>query len=387
MTTQYVRPTGDTSGVQDRTRIQTALTAGGAVVLNGTYYINAGLTISAANTSLLGPGPDTVLTCKTDDFVAITISGDYDRRVHVGGFRVQGGLNAVAVTGGATIPTQDVWIVNLVADDQASASVKFSKASDCHVDRLISNGALIGFEQTNESHRNVVCNSRITSWTQYGVYVHDDDTYGGHSLRVTDCTIMSGTGTGVMANSGMDYGGLVIRGCYIGSITGYGIQANHGMIRIDGNVIESCTLGGIKIAATAFHCYTPTITCNYFEENGVAAIQFYTANTKYILSPLLLNNLGSGTSTPLLLSTGDNMGVIYPTLIRDYYGRSGTGDDWYEVGATFSSAVIHGLETTRLSIAASSYGAPGYQQQIIPFNASFASQPIYETALKNWINA
>jgi hypothetical protein len=300
---------------------------------------------------------------------------------------VDSGLNAVAVTGGASIPTQDVWIDNLIADTQAGASVKFSNARDCGINRLISSGAAIGFEMTNESHRNVISNSRLTSWTQYGIYAHDDDTYAGHTLRVTDCDIIIGTGTGIMANSGVDYGGLVVRGCYIGTITGYGIEANHGMIRIDGNVIESCTLGGIKIAATAFHCYTPTITCNYFEENGVAAILFYTANSKYILSPLLLNNIGSGTSTPLLLSTGDAMGVRYPTLIRDYYGRSGTGDDWYEVGATFISAIIQGLETTRLSIAASGDGAPGYQQQIIPFNASFASQPIYETALKNWINA
>ena len=254
MTIQYVAPTGVTGGATDRTRIQAALTTGGTVVLSGTYYINAGLTITAANTSLVGTGWDTVINCTADTFAAVTVGGTYDRRVRVADLRISGGLDGVAVVGGAdlAIPTQDVVIDHVVADGQANAAVLLSNARDCTVNRLSSIGAAIGLEVTNEAHRNVIANSRITSWTSYGVYVHDDETYGGHSLRVTDCNILIGTGTGIMANSGQDYGGLIVKGCYIGTITGYGIQANHSTVRIDGNVIESCTLGGIKVAATPF---------------------------------------------------------------------------------------------------------------------------------------
>ena len=368
MTIRYLKPTGDTSGVSDRTRIQAALTAGESVVMSGQYYLDAGLVVNEANVSLAGTGSDTIINCLTDTFAAVTVGGTYDRRVHVSGFMVQGGTNAVAVVGGSnlSIPTQDVWIDSIIADDQAEAAVLLSNARDCYVDRLVTDGAKYGVELIRQSARDSITNSRITHYKTYGIYHHGGyvgtPAYGGHSLRVTNCSITLGSGDAIRARkTTTDYPGdnLQIRDCILEGNSGYAVNANYSGIGICGCTIESNTSGGILIDVDNTNCYSPLIQNCYFEGNGAADIQFKTANSGAILSPTIMSNMGSG-SHAFLSSTGQAGKVYFATILHNYYARSG-GSVWYDLADTFLLGILHTCEHTRLSCT-----NEGSQTQILP---------------------
>jgi len=379
MAIQYVAATGDTSGAQDRTRIQAALTAGGTVVLSGTYYISSGLTISGTNTSLVGTGLDTVLTCKTDDFAAVTVTGKEQRKVHIERLRVHKGLHALSIgsgTGDRVAFTRDVMVNDVITTSQAGAGVLLNEVAECQFRNLQVSYALYGVELIRSSSWNIFDGCRLGYCTSHGWYQHPGYTaspaYGGSSNRINNSQVMWNGGDGIrgiMTTTDRCGDHLPIRDCLILSNTGYGVNVNYSSVLITGCAIETNVAGAILVSVTDVSCGSLCVHQNYFEMNsevaGLGAIQFVTSGTGMIVGPSIMYNYGSGRG-PLLSSTGTNLKVPFATITRDHYYRYGGGTYWYEVGRTFNKAVIHIEDNSYIDIPGSGEGGTGYQHLIVP---------------------